>query len=160
MTFLKARLFFSNFLLSSLSCCLISSLPMKIPSRYIHFFCTCTHTSIHSDIKFNALSQFLILDEKAAAYLLEATVWRFDSWSSRRSFFSSTFVSTHPRSSFPFLYFAKSKFSFFQTWSILLSSSSFLNYWIASLTIYSTSSSYFSNFMSNTWFNVIVLIEA
>ena len=76
MIFLKVALFFSNFLLYSLSCCLMSSFPTKIPSKYIHFFCTCNQTSILSEIKLRALYQYLILLENAPAYLLEATVWR------------------------------------------------------------------------------------
>lgn len=157
--FLKEALFFSNFLLSSFSCVLISSFPMKIPSKYIHFFCTWSHTSMHSEIKLSPLSQYLILELNAPAYLLDATVCKFANWSSKSSFFSSVFVNTHPLSSFPFLYFARSKFYFFQTCSILLSSYSFLNYWMASLTIYPTIYSYFCRFKAKTWSNVIVLIE-
>ena len=72
--FLKVALFFSNFLLSSLSCCLISSFPIKMPSKYIHFFWTCSQTYMHSDIRLSALYQYLILLENAPAYLFEATV--------------------------------------------------------------------------------------
>lgn len=159
MIFLKALSFWSNFLASSRNYCLISSDPIKIPSRYYHFFWTTNHTSMISEILFNAYSQCLILFKKAETYLLLATAYRLASWSSRSCLISSVYLRTNPLSSLPFLYFTTSNEADFHTYSILEISSSFLCSWLASVQISLTFSGNLWRFRANTYSKVIDLIE-
>ena len=109
--FLKFLSWTSNSWVSFTNFCLISSLPTKILSKYIHFFCTSTHTSIISIMLFISCSKSSISFLNALACLLAPTFCKFSILSLIISISPETSLNLYPLSSFPLLWGANWNFN-------------------------------------------------
>lgn len=98
--FLKDLSISSNFFASSGNWSLMSP-PTKMPSRYSHFFCSCTHNSITSEIVCIVTSQFCTVLRKGPMNWEAAMPFTFIMLSSRIWFNSSIGPKMNPRSSVP-----------------------------------------------------------
>ena len=109
MIFLKAVWMRSKRLASSGSWSRMSSLPMKMASRYCHLACTFIHTSMVSEMVLISPSHFLVCSRKGATKRLLIMLLRFIIWSSSVCVMSSVPLRMRPRSCGPLKYLTTSK---------------------------------------------------